>query len=246
MSKKIVETTALINQLAGNLSQLKENEKLELVSDKYLELANAWAEYTNSAVTAEDLGELLPKGAVKYEYILDVLCPVNKDGAIVLPNEQLLQRGQFNHTMLMNLFGNRQGEFEQKKSVLAVTAKKSESVSAEQPAKENELSKNEEPTQSEEPNNLTQETNPTEPSQVETPKEERPQLTGAAKIMLEDFAAKPTKTYIGNYKANTSDFLEVFKYLECAIPEHLTKAEDMNLSELKTAIFSKIQEVKNV
>lgn len=250
MTSKIVETNALINQLAGKLSELKENQNLELVADKYLDFTKAWAKYTASVVTAEGLGELLPTGAAKYEYILDVLCPVNSDGAIVLANGQLLQRGQYNHTMLMNLFGNRQGEFEQKKSALAATANQTVVTVEEQPAKENELLESEEPANNEEPtgtqNNAAQEINPTDPVQEETPKVERPELTGEAKIMLDDFLAKPTKTYISNYKANTADFLQVFKHLECTIPEHLTKAEDMNLAELKAAIFSKIQEVKNV
>lgn len=252
MHNKIAEITETINNLGvqlSGLSELSDNAKLSLVADKFGELAQSWKGFASLDNGKAENVELLPKGAAKYDTFLGIICPMDENGAIVAPDGRILQRNHVTQQSLEIMFGKKQIEFQQKKSALiaanekaaAEAAQNNMQVEPEQPQVDDAPTEAQ-PNETEETEQPAVEIQP-EPQNLELilPAEKvKPELSASAAEVLQDLKAKPTVSYIKSYKADASELIEIFKHLDCEVPEHLAGVEQMNLASLKEAIANKL------
>lgn len=253
MRNQIAEITETINslgvQLVG-LSELSDNAKLSLVADKFGELAQSWKNFASLDNGKAENVELLPKGAAKYDTFLGIICPMDENGAIVAPDGRILQRNHVTQQSLEIMFGKKQIEFQQKKSALIAANEKAAAEAAQNNAQvePEQPQVDDVPTEAQpnEANEITEqpavETQP-EPQNLELilPAEKaKPELSASAAEVLKDLKAKPTLSFIKSYKADASDLIEIFKHLDCEVPEHLAGVEQMSLANLKEAIANKL------
>ena len=220
MQQKIASITQTINDLGVKISELSpiaDNEKLLLFADSFNNLVESWKSFASIQNSESANVNMLPKGAIKYETFLGVLCPMNENGSIVDLNGNILHRNQVNKHMLEYMFANKQIEFQQKKNALIAV----------------------EPNAQTEPKNISETISEVK---IENNPAAQSILSPTANETFKDFLLKPTLSFIKNYKTEQNDLVEIFNYLKCEVPEHLPDVNAMSLASIRETIHKKISE----